>query len=101
MIVYNVTIKIEKDIADEWLRWLLEEHIPEIINTGCFTDSRVLKLLETDESEGLTYAIQYFADNPESYKDYTENYAGRMRQQSFDKWGNKFIAFRSLMEVVN
>ena len=101
MIVYNVTIKIEKDVADDWLRWLLEEHIPAIINTGCFTDSRVLKLLETDESEGLTFAIQYYADSPENYNDYIENFAGNMRQQSFDKWGNKFIAFRSLMEVVN
>ena len=101
MIVYNVTIKIEKDVADEWLRWLVEEHIPSIINTGCFTDARVLRLLETDESEGLTYAIQYYANGQENYNDYIENFAGQMRQQSFDKWGNKFIAFRSLMEVVN
>ncbi|HMJ46191.1 MAG TPA: DUF4286 family protein [Ferruginibacter sp.] len=101
MIIYNVTIQIEKESADEWLRWLMEEHIPEIVNTGCFTDTKVLKLLDTDESEGLTYAVQYFAENIQNYNSYSENFAHLMRQKSFDKWGNKFIAFRSLMEVVN
>ncbi|MEI2737728.1 MAG: DUF4286 family protein [Chitinophagaceae bacterium] len=27
MIIYNVTIKVEHSIADQWLTWLKEEHI--------------------------------------------------------------------------
>ena len=101
MIIYNVTIRIENDAASDWLRWLIDEHVPEVINTGCFTDAKILRLLETDESEGITYAIQYFTDNLQNYQQYLENFAAGLRQKSFEKWGNKFIAFRSLMEVVN
>lgn len=36
-IVYNVTTKVELSIAEEWLTWLKDEHIPDLIKTGCFT----------------------------------------------------------------
>ena len=101
MIVYNVTIKVEASIAAAWLQWLKEEHIPMVISTGCFTHASVLHLLETDEEEGPTYAAQYFSPSLQLYQTYIEKHAAHMRSESFNKWGNKFIAFRSVMEVVN
>jgi hypothetical protein len=101
MIVYNVTIKIASAIHTDWLQWLQQVHIPEVIQTGCFTHAVILRLLETDETEGPTYAVQYFAESKGLYNNYIENHAGIMRQKSFDKWGSQFIAFRSVMQVVN
>ena len=40
-IVYNVTIKVNTSIATDLLSWLKEEHIPEVIATGCFTNARI------------------------------------------------------------
>ena len=100
MFVYNVTIKVDESIKDEWINWLKEEHIPEVIATGCFSAATVLRLLEVDDSEGPTYTIQYYAASKALYNLYIEKFAGIMRQKSFDQWGNKFIAFRSLMQVV-
>lgn len=101
MIVYNVTIKITHAIQQDWLQWLKEEHIPDIIRTGCFTHALILRLLEVDDTEGQTYAVQYFAESKGLYNNYIENHAASLRQKSFDKWGNQFIAFRSVMQVVN
>ena len=100
MIIYNVTIKISKSIADNWMQWLKEEHIPEVTGTGCFTTANILQLLEIDDDEGPTYAIQYFAESREKYDFYIENFAGLMREKSFQKWGDQFIAFRSVMQIV-
>ena len=100
-VIYNVTIKVEASIADAWLHWLLNEHIPEIMQTGCFTDKRVVRLLEVDDSEGPTYAIQYSAASKADYNRFIEMHAPRMRQKSYDKWGDRFIAFRSIMEVID
>ena len=100
MIIYNVTIKVEQAIAEAWLQWMLNEHIPDVMNTGCFSSHRVVRLLEVDESEGPTYAIQYYADSKADYNRYIELFAPDMRQKSFEKWGNSFIAFRSVMQVV-
>ena len=101
MIVYNVTIKVETAIAAEWLQWLQQEHVPEVLNTGCFTEANIHRLLETDDSEGPTYSIQYKAESKALYNRYIEQFVGEMRQKSFYKWGNRFIAFRSVMQVVN
>jgi hypothetical protein len=101
MVIYNVTIKLEETIHQQWLAWMKEEHIPDVINTGCFTKATMLRLLEIDDSEGPTYAIQYFADSKKEYDTYIEKFAPEMRQRLFNKFGNKFVAFRSLMEAVN
>jgi hypothetical protein len=101
MIIYNVTIKVQSAIQHEWLDWLKQEHIPEVMNTGCFTDFTILRLLEIDDAEGPSYAIQYRAESKALYNQYIEKFAGIMRQRSFDKWGDQFIAFRSVLQVVN
>jgi len=101
MLIYNVTIKVDASIATAWIPWLKEEHVPEVLGTGCFTKAVIMQLLEVDDSEGPTFAIQYFAESRSQYDDYIEKFAGIMRQKSFDQWGNKFIAFRSVMQVVN
>lgn len=100
MLVYNVTIKVEHSIADAWLKWMQEEHIPEVTGTGCFTHAVMLRLIEVDETDGLTYAVQYHAESKDKYNRYIQDHATIMRQKGFDKWGSKFIAFRSVMEVV-
>ena len=48
MIIYNVTIKPDWSIHDEWVKWMKEEHMPELMKTGLFTDSRLCRLLEQD-----------------------------------------------------
>ena len=101
MFIYNVTIKIQEQIHYPWLQWLKEEHVPEVLATACFSKATVVKLLDIDDSEGPTYAIQYAAESKAAYNLYIEKFAGLLRQKSIDKWGNQFIAFRSLMQVVN
>lgn len=99
-IIYNVTIKVDGAIADAWLHWLRKEHIPEILQTGCFSSSKIVRLLEVDDSEGPTYAVQYGAESKADYNRYITNHAPLMQQKSYERWGDRFIAFRSVMQVV-
>jgi hypothetical protein len=100
MIIYNVTVKVNASIHTEWLAWLKEAHIPDIINTGCFTQAVILQLLETEDTEGPTYAIQYHTASKELYNNYINNFATTMRQKAIERWGNSFIAFRTVMHIV-
>lgn len=99
-IIYNVTIKVDSSIEQQWLQWLQAIHIPEVLATGCFTKATILRLLEVDDSEGHTFAVQYLTGSRALYDRYVETFAPEMRQRSLDKWGNRFIAFRSVMQVV-
>ena len=99
MIIYNVTVKVTHAIAAEWVRWMKEEHMQQLIDTGLFYDKRLCRLLEQDESDGLTYIAQYFCDSVEDYHDYLKKHATTMREHGFKKFGDQMIAFRTLMQV--
>lgn len=99
MIIYNVTTKIDWSIADEWVKWMKEEHMPGILATGCFSKYLFVKLLEEDNIEGPTYAVQYFG-TLKDYNDYMQHYAETFSKKSLNKWREKFISFKSLLEVV-
>jgi hypothetical protein len=101
MIVHNITIKIVPDIEEEWIQWQQQEHIPAIMASGQFSQWKMFRLLEQDETDGLTFVIQYFAPTLENYIRYIEEFAPVLRQKAFDKWGERFIAFNTVMEVVN
>lgn len=101
MIIYNVTLKIDHSIQEEWVKWMKEEHIPDLLQTGLFTDGRLCKLLEQDETDGLTYAAQYHCKSLEEYNQYISDHATEMREKAFTKFGNKFIAFRTVMEIIS
>lgn len=100
MICYNITNKLITQIEADWVKWQKEEHIPEIMSTGLFSEYRFFKLLNEDE-EGATYVVQYFLDSIEDYKKYISDFAPVLREKAFAKWGNSFIAFRTVMEVVS
>ena len=99
-LIYNVTIKVSHPIHSNWLRWMQEEHIQEVVSTGCFTSGRLLHLLESDDEEGVTYAAQYEAPDRAHYDRYIREFAEGMRKKGYDKWGDGFIAFRTIMQVI-
>ena len=100
MIVYNVTIQPTWKIHEEWLQWMRNDHVPEIMFTGLFTHHRILRLLDVDETDGPTYAFQYFTTGKDKYELYISEHAKELRAKTMEKWGDQFVAFRSLMEVV-
>jgi len=100
MIVYNVTTKVAAGIDADWLQWLQQEYIPAIMATGHFTSYKLCRLLEQDDNEGHTYAVQYTAPTPVAYKAYNTQHAPALRKQAVDKWGGATISFHSVMEVI-
>lgn len=99
MFIYNVTINIDASIHDEWLRWMQEVHIPEVMATGCFTEQRMLKVLNV-EDEGTTYSIQYTFKEMKDMETYRERHAQRLQAETMKKFRDKFVAFRTLLEII-
>ena len=98
MIVYNVTCKVRWSILDKWMAWQREEHIAAHMATGLFDKHQLFRLLEQDEEEGPTYVIQYFTTSLERYRQFMIEFAPELQRVSQDRWGDGFIAFRTLMQ---
>lgn len=97
MIIYNVTINVEDSVHDEWMKWMKEEHMAEVVATGCFSFATMFKIL-VEEQSGTSYAIQYRAPNRMAVDRYLKDFAPALRQKGIDKFGDKFTAFRTLLE---
>lgn len=100
MILYNVTVNVDDAIHSEWVSWMKNVHIPEVLSTGLFTEGRFLKVLSTEAGEGNTYSVQYFLDSIEKFNEYEREHAPELRKKTADRYGNQFIAFRTLLESV-
>ena len=100
MIIYNVTVNVDNSIADEWLKWMVDVHIPEVLQTGLFLENHIYRVLADDDSEGKTYAIQYLCVDLKTYELYREMQAPLLQAAVTKKFGDKFVAFRTLLEVV-
>lgn len=100
MIVYNVTVKVEKSIEEEWLGWI-EKHAPEVVETGCFVSYSFFELLEPKVDAQRTFVIQYFAKTKEDYERYLSDFAPQLKEDGIKKFGDKFVAFRSILEKLS
>lgn len=101
MLIYNVTTKIDPSIHENWVNWMKNTHIPAVMRTGCFSHYHFVKILDIDDTDGPTYAVQYFIENKTLYDKYMDTHAAALRQDATMLWGQLMIGFRSLMEVVN
>ncbi|MDQ7948713.1 MAG: DUF4286 family protein, partial [Pedobacter sp.] len=97
--LYNVTVIIEENAAQEWVNWMKEEHIPAVMETGKFVSYRLLKVLDSP-NEGITYCTQYIAETQEDYDAYQQLHAPSLQADLQTKFENRFVAFRTVMEFV-
>lgn len=101
MIIYNVTVNVDQSIHEQWLVWMRQKHIDEVLETGLFKSARMVKVLVEEEMGGTTYSVQYFTDSREKLEEYYEKHAPRLRQDGLSLFGNKMLAFRTELEVMS
>ena len=71
MIIYNVTVNVDEDVLSQWLKWMSEKHIPDVMKTGLFKECKLSKIL-AEEAGGRSYSVQYLLENWEDY--YRDDY---------------------------
>ena len=101
MILYNVTVNIDEEVLSDWISWMQDTHIPEVMRTGFFYRHRMLRLLnDQPDSTGVTCAIQYELEDIGKLDEYLANHAPALQQKHLDRYGNKCLAFRTVLEEI-
>lgn len=98
MYIYNITINIEEDVHDQWLQWMKENHIPDVMGTGLFLGNRIMQVM-ADDPQGITYSIQYEVKDMETLQLYQEVYAPKLQKEHTERYEGKFVAFRTILRV--
>lgn len=99
MIIYSVTVAIEKAFAQDWQDWMLAHHIPEVIATGCFVGYKFHKQLEPAPEEGfITYNTRYECESLEKLATYQQHFAPALQKDHATRYEGKFKAFRNVYQ---
>lgn len=100
MIIYSVTVSIETAIQEDWLGWMRTKHIPEVLATGLFSGYEFRRLLDPEPEPGLaTFNIQYTCYDMDRYELYQKYHAARLQAEHTQRYENRFVAFRTILEV--
>ena len=99
MIIYNVTLSIDEEVSADWLVWMQETHIPSIMDTGCFMECRLSKILGEQEG-GTAYSVMYLARDQAALDGYNITHAPDMQKAHADRFAGKFSAFRTSLELI-
>lgn len=100
MLVYNVTVNIDDSVRDEWITWMKETHIQDVMQTNLFDSYRFCRVMVEEES-GSTYSIQYKIKDAETFQLYQEMYAAKIQKEHQDRYEGKFVAFRTMLEIID
>ncbi len=101
MYIYNVTINIEESVHDVWLTWMQTQHIPTMLATKKFTAAKLTRVLVEEPMGGLTYSVQYTTKDKATLQKYYTEDAARLRQEGVKLFKDKFVAFRTELEVIS
>lgn len=99
MILYNVTVSIDPSISEDWLNWMRTQHIPDVMATGCFIESRISRV-HGEEQDGVTYAITYLAPSSEKMEEYKQIHAPILQKDHAARYSGSFAAFRTVLSVI-
>ncbi len=100
MYIYNVTINVDESIHDQWINWMQDIHIPEVLATGKFMKALMSEVLVKEDLGGITYSIQYTCSSKELLLSYYQEDAPVLSERIHKKFGNKFGVFRTEMKIV-
>ena len=54
MIIYNVTVNVDESIHHDWLKWMQNKHINDVLATGLFTNAKMVRVVVEEEMGGTT-----------------------------------------------
>ena len=99
MVLYNVTVSVSEESANDWVKYMMDEHIPDVLATGHFRDFRLCNV-QGDAQGGVTFAVQYMARSVEAFKTYQKDHAPALQAKHQAKWGSKASGFRTVLPLI-
>ena len=96
MLTYQVKIKVDLSIEEEWLEWMKTKHVPDVIGTGLIRSFQILK----PESEEQLYLFHYHFETQEDYETYKSDFAPVLKGHPKEKFPNQFTAERAIFKWV-
>lgn len=100
MLIYNVTIHIAPSAEADFVAWMQNEHIQEVLATQCFHKAIFLKNQTENTEKYRAYTCQYFCATATDLDHYYQEFAPALRQKGQQKFGKAMVGTRTEFQVL-
>ena len=74
MFIYNTTFLVTDRRFNPWFKWLKEEHIPYVLNSGYFSKPQIAKVLTAEkDQEGVSVSVQFIVKDFDNLQNWIDN----------------------------
>ena len=94
MIIYSITISIEKGVEKNWSSWMKKKHIPDVLKTSMFSKFEFNKIASIHDTQ--LYEIKYTSLDFDKYLKYQRIFSKKLQKEHTNKFKNQFSAIRNL-----
>jgi hypothetical protein len=91
---YEVTATVETRLADAFERFMVQDHIPALMATGCFASAMIVRLAPG------RYRMRYGAESRAALDRYLETEAMRVRAEFTARFPGGIVLEREVGEVL-
>ncbi len=98
MIIYQVSCKVNIDVAAKWEAYFIEQHLDDVLNTGCFTgyDFRKEKL----DEENILFSSEYYCESEADLERYNTTFAAALKADINSKFGGYYDCHRHIYQSI-
>ncbi len=97
MIIYEVNLDVEAEIADSYRAWLAE-HVAHMLALPGFTGARTFEVTDPAPApDRVVFCAQYELRDQAALDAYLREHAARMRADGATRFGERFRASRRVL----
>ncbi|PYS99064.1 MAG: hypothetical protein DMF63_13405 [Acidobacteria bacterium] len=93
-VIYEVRTVVERDLCGRYERYMTDQHIPDLMKTGCFTEASF------ENFDGGEYQMRYVASSREQLDRYLRDHAPRLRQDFLSHFPDGITVWRKEWNVI-
>jgi len=100
MLVFNTTYLVSDKVYGIWLKWVVEQHIPFMLNSAVFSKPQVAKVLADEDQDGTSFSVQFHVQDMETLKRWAHNYSEIFKSDFGAKFGTEALFFSTTLELM-
>jgi hypothetical protein len=100
VVLYRVTIDVDVDVAEEWLAWMREVHVPDVLREPGFSHAVIAREEKGEGGADARFVIDYAVEGETALKRYFAEAAARLRAEHEARYGGRARASRQVLEVL-
>ena len=99
MIIYEVNLNVERNIAREYQNWL-EKHINDMLTFDGFEKAMFFERKEESNTQIVCFTTHYHISSMDQLQDYFQNHAEKMRADGIRRFGDLFKSDRRILSLL-